>query len=137
MLSGIHYKTKMKKGGKKLLHLHFPCHCSCLIFRAMYIYLFLPHNHFSRGQDGDGILYYWNTLPQSAHLHTEEYRCETCHKKVTACRNYLRSQKMNWRPCLITYWVMVWLSLYRYMIVCVYCGNNIFSHKRLWVATFF
>ena len=130
-------KLQCRREEKSSLHLYFPCHCSCLIFRAIYIYVFPPHNHFSHGQDGDGILYYWNTLPHSTHLHTEECRSETCHEKVMACQNYLRNQKMNQGPCLITYWIMVWLSLYRYIIVCVYCGNDIFSHKRIWVATSF
>ena len=104
---------------KSSLHLLFPHHCSCLIFWTMYIYLFPSPDHVPHGQDGDGMLHDWNPLPQSAHLHTEECRSETCHEKGMACQNYLRKRKMNGGPCLIIYWVMVWLSVQTYESTCL------------------
>ena len=83
------------KGKKKALCLHFSHNCSHLILWPMYIHIYTSPDHFPHGQDGGSILYYWNTLSQSTHLHTEECRSEKCHEKVMAWQNYFRKQRIN------------------------------------------
>ena len=62
-----------------------------LYYFLIHVYSYIPPTkHISHGQNGGNILYHWNTLPQSTHLHIEECRSEKCHEKIMACQDSLR-----------------------------------------------
>ena len=132
-------EPQRRREEKGPLHLHFPCHHSCLLVRSVYIYTYSGPNHIPHEQDGGRILHDWNTLPQSTHLHTEECRSEKCPEKVMACQNYLKKQKMNCGPGLIVYWVMVLVNLYKllYMTMFDSCGNSIIKIKVFFALLLF
>ena len=98
---------------------------------SVYIYIYSAPSHIPHEQDCGSILHDWNTLPQSTHLHTEEYRSEKCHEKVKTCQNYLKKQKMSCGAGLTVYWVMVLVNLYKllYMTMFDSCGSSIIKIK--------
>ena len=98
---------------------------------SVYIYIYSAPSHIPHEQDGGSIVHDWNTLPQSTHLHTEEYRSEKCHEKVKTCQNYLKKQKMNCGAGMTVYWVMVLVNLYKlsYMTMFDSCGSSIIKIK--------
>ena len=110
LLSCIPWETTVHKERKKFSPLSLRISLfSSYSLAHVYLYTHAP-NHLPHGQDGGCVLYYWNTLSQSTHLHIEECISEICHEKVMVCQNYFRKQKMNWGVSLITYWMMVWLT---------------------------
>ncbi|MBZ3878574.1 Olfactory receptor 4C11 [Sciurus carolinensis] len=67
-------KSQCRGEEKGPIHLHLSHHCSDLVLWSLYIHIYMPPNHLPHGQDGVGVLYHWNTLPQPTHLHSEERR---------------------------------------------------------------